>query len=145
MISTGKCICGAKGRFICPSLETSICSQCCGLKRNSKIICKAECPNNPFGFQGYDKGLQLNSLLVTKILLYLRDELGVSHIKNLINSALEGIDTEDINSSAEEGTRTCLLLQKMMQMIKETKMEEVAANFSFLKSIPSPMRHRMPF
>ena len=121
MIIPGKCICGIKGKFICPALEASICSQCCGLKRNSKIICTAECPNNPFGFTGYDKGLEVSNSLSKKTILFLRDEIGEFKFKNIIDSELEGINDENADEAfAEEATRISLLFQKMMFQVKNS-------------------------
>lgn len=66
-----KCgICGRKGRSLCVSLGTMICSLCCGSKRGTKIVCSGECQYSPFSVKGYDLWLRIDDALSKKIMNY---------------------------------------------------------------------------
>ncbi len=57
--------CGMCGNLIkknirvCPVITMPLCSACCGNKRNSEIICSGSCSHNPFGYDNYDKFMQI--------------------------------------------------------------------------------------
>jgi hypothetical protein len=83
----------------CPALNGTICPSCCGSNRNDSIRCPAECTYNPFGFNGYEEVLKLESSWQNKSTDYIIDAFGYDKYtleQELKKFSIEGeLDLED--------------------------------------------------
>lgn len=59
-------LCGKKARRRCPVKGGPICNLCCGMNRNTNIVCSAECQINPLG-ANYQAYLNLEEKFIKKI------------------------------------------------------------------------------
>ena len=59
-------LCGKKARRRCPAKGGSICNLCCGMNRNTNVVCPAECQINPLG-NNYQAYLNLEEKFIKKI------------------------------------------------------------------------------
>ena len=57
---------GKKARRRCPAKGVPICNLCCGMNRNTNIVCSAECQVNPLG-SNYQAYLNLEERFIKKI------------------------------------------------------------------------------
>ena len=92
-----KCsICGKKGRRLCPGVKRTICSACCGAKRNSEITCTSDCNHSPFSTTGYDLWLKIDGILSTKYMRYIATNYDRDKFEDLIKDMSFGdTPTED--------------------------------------------------
>lgn len=71
----------------CPALNESISSQRCGSERGTKILCPQTCPHSPYAIANYDKSLILTQKAVHKILTFVKAEVDLSEMEQLLKEA----------------------------------------------------------